>query len=367
MSPQKRLGVLTGGGDCPGLNALLRAVVKRGVLEFGHEFVGLVNGYQGLIEPELTQPLTIEEVRGILPKGGTILGTSNKANPFQYAVKEGNAYVDKDLSDVAVQRYRELKLDGLIAVGGDGTLSIAHRLAEEKGLKVVGCPKTIDNDLSGTDQTFGFDTARAICTEAVDRLHTTAESHDRVMVLELMGRHAGFLALDSGIAGGADVILLPEIPYRLDPIVAKLHRRGNRRRSFSVIVISEGAYPAGGQVAVLEKADAIPGRGVVRLGGAGKILADQLATRVEAEIRVTVLGHLQRGGGPTAADRLLATRFGCAVLDLIRDDRWDHMVGLKGRDIFPVPLGESKKERRVDPNGELVRYAKSLGINFGDE
>jgi ATP-dependent phosphofructokinase / diphosphate-dependent phosphofructokinase len=163
------------------------------------------------------------------------------------------------------------------------------------------------------------------------------------------------------------VILLPEIPYRLDPIVAKLHRRGNRRRSFSVIVISEGAYPAGGQVAVLEKADAIPGRGVVRLGGAGKILADQLATRVEAEIRVTVLGHLQRGGGPTAADRLLATRFGCAVLDLIRDDRWDHMVGLKGRDIFPVPLGESKKERRVDPNGELVRYAKSLGINFGDE
>jgi len=366
MSPQKRLGVLTGGGDCPGLNALLRAVVKRGILEFGHEFVGIINGYQGIVEPDLAGPLTLDETRGILPKGGTILGTSNKANPFQYAVKEGGAFVEKDLSDVAVQRYKDLKLDGLICIGGDGTLSIAHRLGQ-KGLKVVGCPKTIDNDLSGTDQTFGFDTARAICTEAVDRLHTTAESHDRVMVLEVMGRHAGFLALESGIAGGADVICIPELPYKLEPIVAKIHRRGNRRRSFSIIVISEGARPMGGGLAVVESAEAIPGRGVVRLGGAGKVLADALATQVEAEIRVTVLGHLQRGGGPTAADRLLATQYGCAVLDLIKDERWGHMVALKGRDIVQVSLAESKKERRVDPEGPMVRYAKSLGISFGDE
>lgn len=360
-----RLGVLTGGGDCPGLNALIRAVVKRGTLEFGHEFVGIENGYQGLIEPDMARPLATADTRGILPKGGTILGTSNKANPFQYALKEDGKWVEKDLSDVALKRWKELNLDGLIAIGGDGTLSIAHRLAG-LGLKVVGCPKTIDNDLSGTDQTFGFDTARAICTEAVDRLHTTAESHDRVMILEVMGRYAGFLALESGIAGGADVILIPEVPYQVEPIVAKIRRRATRKRSFSIIVISEGAYPKGGTMSVLQKAEDIPGRGVVRLGGAGKVLADVLARNIEAEIRVTVLGHLQRGGGPTAADRLLATRYGCRVLDLVRDGLWDHMVALKGRDIIPVPLSESKKERRVDPQGELVRFAKSLGISLGD-
>ncbi|MFZ5471763.1 MAG: 6-phosphofructokinase [Myxococcota bacterium] len=359
-----RLGILTGGGDCPGLNALIRGVVKRGILEFHHELVGIENGYQGLVEPELAHPLTLESTRGILPKGGTILGTSNKANPFSYAVKEGGVWVEKDLSAVALARAKELGLDGLVAVGGDGTLSIASRLSAH-GLKVVGCPKTIDNDLSGTDQTFGFDTARAICVEAVDRLHTTAESHDRIMVLEVMGRHAGFLALHAGIGGGADVILIPEIPYEIEPIVAKIHRRAIRKRSFSIIVVSEGAYPKGGAVSVVEKAEDIPGRGVVRLGGAGKVAADLLSKHVEAEIRVTVLGHLQRGGSPTAADRILATRFGCKVLDLVRDQQWGHMVALKGVDVVPVPLSESKKEKVVDPNGELVRFAKSLGINFG--
>lgn len=360
-----RLGVLTGGGDCPGLNALIRGVVKRGTHEFGHEFVGLENGYMGLVEPDLASPLTVEQTRGILPKGGTILGTSNKANPFQYAVKEGGRWVEKDLSDVAVRRFQELKLDGLIAIGGDGTLSIAHRLAQ-KGLPVVGCPKTIDNDLSGTDQTFGFDTARAICTDAVDKLHTTAESHDRVMILEVMGRCAGFLALESGLAGGADVILIPEVPYRIEPILEKIRKRGTRKRSFSIIVISEGAYPQGGQLAVVEKAEDVPGRGVVRLGGAGKVLADLLAEHVEAEVRVTVLGHLQRGGGPTAADRLLATRYGCKVLDLVRDRKWDHMVALRGSEIGFVSLAESKKERKVDPQGELARFARSLGVSLGD-
>jgi 6-phosphofructokinase 1 len=366
MSKKMRLGVLTGGGDCPGLNALIRGVVKRGILEFGHEFVGIENGYMGLVEPDMAGPLTLAETRGILPKGGTILGTSNKANPFQYAVQEGGAWVEKDLSHVALQRFQELKLDGLIAIGGDGTLSIAHRLAG-LGLKVVGCPKTIDNDLSGTEQTFGFDTARAICTDAIDKLHTTAESHDRVMVLEVMGRNAGFLALESGVAGGADVILLPEIPYKVDPIVQKIRRRGRRKRSFSIICVSEGAYPAGGSVSVVSTAADTPGRGVVRLGGAGKVAADLLADHIEAEIRVTVLGHLQRGGGPTAADRLLATRYGCAVLDLVARGQWDHMVALREARITSVSLAESKKERKVDPKGDLVRYAKSLGTCFGDE
>ncbi len=366
MGSKLRLGVLTGGGDCPGLNALIRAVVKRGVSEFGYEFVGIENGYMGLVEPDMAAPLTLDDVRGILPKGGTILGTSNKANPFQYAVKQPDGtYLEEDLSDRVVQRMAELRLDGLVAIGGDGTLSIAHGLGK-KGLKVVGCPKTIDNDLTGTDQTFGFDTARAICTDALDKLHTTAESHQRVMVLEVMGRYAGFLALDSAIAGGADVVLIPEIPYRVEPILAKLRKRTSRRRSFSIITVSEGAYPEGGSLSVAAAADEMPGRGVVRLGGAGKVAADLLAKHIEAEIRVTVLGHLQRGGGPTAADRLLATRFGCKVLDLVRDGQWGHMVGLQGRDIVPVKLSETTKSRRVDPNGELVLFAKSLGMSFGD-
>jgi phosphofructokinase-like protein len=365
MPQPLRLGVLTGGGDCPGLNALIRGLVKRGVHEFGHEFVGIENGYMGLLEPELTRPLTEEDTRGILPKGGTILGTSNKANPFEYAVQENGKWVEKDLSDEVLRRAAELKLDGLVAIGGDGTLTIGHKLTE-KGLKVVGCPKTIDNDLSGTDQTFGFDTARGIVTEAIDRLHSTAEAHDRVMVVEIMGRHAGFLTLDSGIAGGADVILIPEIPYKIDSIVEKVRRRGRRKRSFSIIAIAEGAYPAGGNVAVAEKAEDIPGRGVVRLGGAGKVCADLLARHIEAEIRVTVLGHLQRGGTPSAADRVLATLYGCKVLDLVRDGQWDHMVALRNGKIVTAPLSESRKERRVDPSGETVRFAKSMGISFGD-
>ncbi|MBZ4419907.1 6-phosphofructokinase [Myxococcus sp. RHSTA-1-4] len=365
MPRSLRLGVLTGGGDCPGLNALIRGLVKRGTHEFGHEFVGIENGYMGLVEPGLTHPLTEEDTRGILPKGGTILGTSNKANPFAYPFRENGHWVDRDVSDQVLRRCEELKLDGLVAVGGDGTLSIGHRLAS-RGLNVVGCPKTIDNDLSGTDQTFGFDTARLIVTEALDRLHSTAEAHDRVMVVEIMGRHAGFLTLDSGIAGGADVILIPEIPYQVESIVEKIHRRATRRRSFSIIAISEGAYPVGGTLAIQEQAGEVPGRGVVRLGGSGRVCADLLAKHVDAEIRVTVLGHLQRGGSPSAADRLLATRYGCKVLDLVRDGQWNHMVALRAGEIVAVPLSESRKERRVDPSGELVRFAKSMGISFGD-
>lgn len=360
-----RLGVLTGGGDCPGLNPLLRGMVKRGILEFGHEFVGIENGYQGLIDPEMARPLSLADTRGILPRGGTILGTSNKANPFAWAVREGGKWVEQDLSELALKRFKELGLDGLIAVGGDGTLSIAHRFSA-LGMKVVGCPKTIDNDLSGTDQTFGFDTARAFVTDAIDRLHTTAEAHARVMVVEIMGRHAGFLTLESGVAGGADVILIPEIPYRVQSIVEKIKSRGNRRRSFSVIAVSEGAYPLGGAVSVQAEANEVPGRGVVRLGGSGRVLADELARHIEAEIRVTVLGHLQRGGGPTAADRLLATMYGCKVLDLVAANKWGQMVALQNGKIVSISLAESRKERKVDPSGEMVRFAKSMGISFGD-
>ncbi|MBL9039176.1 MAG: 6-phosphofructokinase [Archangium sp.] len=360
-----RLGVLTGGGDCPGLNAVLRGLVRRGVLEFGHEFVGILNGYEGLIEPDLTVPLTLDMVSGILHKGGTILGTSNKANPFQYPVRVNGKFENRDLSSRALATMAEHRIDALVCIGGDGTLTIGHQLAQ-LGVKVVGCPKTIDNDLSGTDQTFGFDTAVGIVTEAIDRLHTTAEAHQRVMVVEIMGRDAGFLTLESGLAGGADAILIPEIPYDVQSVVKRVRDRWEHKRKFSIIAISEGAFPRGGDRAVVDKAEDIPGRGVVRLGGAGKVLAELLAPHLEAEIRVTVLGHLQRGGSPSAYDRVLATMYGSMVLDLVKANRFDHMVCLRDGKLGFTSLEESRKERRVDPAGDKVRMAKAMGISFGD-
>lgn len=359
-----RLGVLTGGGDCPGLNAVLRALVRRGVSELGYEFVGIQNGYEGLILPDLTMPLGLMEVRGILQKGGTILGTSNKADPFAYAIKEGGRTVTKDMSDVVLKRIKALKLDGLVVIGGDGTLTMAHQLAE-RGVRVVGCPKTIDNDLSGTDQTFGFDTAVNVISEAIDRLHTTAEAHQRVMVVEIMGRNAGFLTLEGGLAGGADFILIPELPYDVEKIVGRLQEMYETKKKFAIVAISEGAFPRGGEQAVQQSAADIPGRGVVRLGGSGKVLADLLAPHLEAEIRVTVLGHLQRGGSPSPMDRVLATMYGAMVLDLVRDAKWDHMVCLREGKLGFSPLGESRKERHVDPASDKVRLAKSIGISFG--
>jgi 6-phosphofructokinase 1 len=360
-----RLGVLTGGGDCPGLNAVLRALVRRGVREFGHEFVGIQNGFDGLVQPDLTMPLTLSSVRDILNKGGTILGTSNRANPFAYAVREGDHYVERDLHAVAIDRMKALKLDGLVAIGGDGTLQIAHRFSQ-LGVRVVGCPKTIDNDLSGTDQTFGFDTAVHVIAEAIDRLHSTAEAHQRVMVVEIMGRNAGFLTLEGGLAGGADLILIPEAPYQVDKVVAAIEDLRRLGKKFAIIAISEGAYPAGGTQAVLAQAGEIPGRGVVRLGGSGKVLADLLAPKVEAEIRVTVLGHLQRGGAPCPSDRVLASLYGAMVLDLVARNQWDHMVCMRDGKLGFAALGESRKERVVDLSGDKVRLARSMGISFGD-
>ncbi|MFO7155842.1 MAG: ATP-dependent 6-phosphofructokinase [Pseudomonadota bacterium] len=362
----KRIGLLTGGGDCPGLNAVIRAVVKS-ANHRGWEVLGFLYGFQGVVEEIEPVRLGPEQVRGILARGGTILGTSNKANPFAYPVRHGDTWRDEDLSDLAVARLRRLGIDALICIGGDGTLQIAHGLAK-KGVPVVGCPKTIDNDLSETDVTFGFDTARETATDAVGKLYTTAESHDRVMILEVMGRNSGHIALHAAIAGGAHVALIPEIPYRIEPVVAKIRRRREQGQSYSIVVVAEGAYQVGGRQAVADPASAIPGRGVVRLGGAGKVAADLLRPLVqEHEIRVTVLGHLQRGGTPTAFDRILGSRFGCRAVELVEEGLFDHMVALHGSDVVAVPLERAAKTRLVDPNGELVRVARQLGIVFGDE
>lgn len=364
---KKRIGVLTGGGDCPGLNAVLRAVVKS-ACSLGWEVLGFEDGFAGIVEEDLAPiPLDLESVRGILDRGGTILGTSNRANPFRYAVRKGDGWVEEDVSDRTIARLRRLGVEALICIGGDGTLQIAHGLAQ-KGLPVVGCPKTIDNDLSDTDVTFGFDTARATSTDAVGKLHTTAEAHDRVMILEVMGRDTGHLALHSAVAGGADAILLPEIPYRIEPIVRAIRERTSRGRRFSIVVVAEGAKPLGGEQAVAESAASIPGRGVARLGGAGKVAADLLAEHVtEHEIRVTVLGHLARGGMPTAFDRVLGSRFGCEAVSLIERGLFDHMVAVQGDEVVAVPLRSASKTRLVDVEGQLVRNARQLGIVFGDE
>ncbi|WP_373045119.1 6-phosphofructokinase [Vulgatibacter sp.] len=363
----KRIGVLTGGGDCPGLNAVIRAVVKS-ACGLGWEVVGFEDGFTGVVEERLTpRVLDLAAVRGILDRGGTILGTSNKANPFRYAVHRGDSFVEADLSDQTIERLHRLGVDCLVCIGGDGTLKIAHQLAQ-KGFPVVGCPKTIDNDLSDTDVTFGFDTARSTATDAVGKLHTTAESHDRVMVLEVMGRDTGHLALHAAIAGGADAVLIPEVPYRIEPVCEMIRRRSARGQTFSIVVVAEGAAPAGGTQAVAESAAAIPGRGVVRLGGAGKVAADLLSQHVtDHEIRVTVLGHLARGGMPTAYDRLLGSRFGCGAVELIERGQFDHMVALQGNDIVARPLSSASVTRFVDVQGQLVRDARKLGIVFGDE
>ena len=358
-----RIGLATGGGDCPGLNAVIRAVVKRAA-QSQHSVVGLSHGFGGLFSANGVRELALDDISGILPRGGTILGTSNRSNPFSYPVKEGEALLERDLSDQAVARMRELGLDGLIMVGGDGSLQIARQLSE-KGLRVIGVPKTIDNDLAGTDQTFGFDSARNVAMRAVDMLHSTAEAHDRLMVLEVMGRDSGFIALEAGVAGGADIILMPEIPYHLEPVIAAVQARQARGRSFSIAVVAEGAYPAGGGQAVEEAQ--VWGRGTVRLGGAGRVLAERLAGRIDLEVRVTVLGHLQRGGSPSAFDRLLCTRLGAHAITLVDEGRWNRVAVLRGTDITDVPLSEeATATRRVNPHGQLVTTARQLGITFGD-
>jgi len=335
-----RIGVLTGGGDCPGLNAVIRAVVRKGVAEYGHEFVGFRDGWRGPLEGE-TVPLGVEQVRGILPRGGTILGTS-RTNPYKL-----------DWGPERIQnRMTELGLDALIAIGGEDTLGVARRLYDE-GVHVVGVPKTIDNDLAATDYTFGFDTAVNIAMEAIDRLHTTAESHHRALVVEVMGRHAGWIALQAGMAGGANVVLIPERPFDLAAVCDYVERRFRTHYS-PIIVVAEGATPKEGTMALA--AGELDSFGHVRLGGIGQLLADEVEKRTGKESRAVVLGHVQRGGTPTAFDRVLATRFGLGAIDAVQDGAFGQMVALRGTDIVRVPLSEATAELKTVP---LERYAEA--------
>jgi 6-phosphofructokinase 1 len=359
----KRLGILTGGGDAPGLNAVIRAVVKTACRDFTCDIVGIEDGYDGLVLPGKTRPLTPESVRGLLGRGGTVLGTANRGNPFARKVLRNGQEVVEDISHEVAAGLERLRLDGLIVVGGDGTLRIATELGQRFGLPIVGVPKTIDNDLDGTDVTFGFDTALGIATEAFDRLHTTAESHHRVMVLELMGRDAGFIALRAGIAGDADVILIPEIAFDMEVVCDKIRERVAAGRLFSLVAVSEGARPVGGQQMFRSTGDAVV---VARLGGIAFQVGADIEQRTGRETRVTVLGHLQRGGSPSPFDRWLATRFGAAAVRLAAAGGWGRMVGLRGAAIVDTPLEEATAHpKRVDPHGEPVQTARGLGIVFG--
>ena len=358
-----RIGVLTGGGDCPGLNAVLRAVVKTAINEYNWEVLGIEDGFEGLIQPGKVRRLSFEDVRGILPRGGTILGTTNRANPFHYEVETEAGCKVFDVSDDVVRLAQVLGIDVLIVIGGDGSLRIAHELMQ-KGLRVVGVPKTIDNDLQETAVTFGFDTAINTAMEALDKLHTTAESHHRVIILELMGRDAGWIALEAGIAGGADVILIPEIPYDLDVIAGKIQSRNQRGAKFSIIVVAEGARPVGGKAIYLEERDT---GGVQRLGGVGEHVAQQLQASCEVEVRVTVLGHLQRGGSPSAFDRLLASRFGAMAVHAAAEGKFGHMVALADQGITSVPIAEAvDKQKFVPLDSDILLTAFGLDICLGE-
>jgi ATP-dependent phosphofructokinase / diphosphate-dependent phosphofructokinase len=341
-----RLGVLTGGGDCPGLNAVIRAVVRRGVRAHRMEFLGFQDGWLGLLD-DATQPLGIRETTGILPRGGTILGSSG-ANPFRF---DGGPQRVLE----TIERHR---LDGLVAIGGEGTLTSAVALAE-MGARIVGVPKTIDNDLGGTDVTIGFHTAVQVATDAIDRLHSTAESHDRVMLVEVMGRHSGWIAIYAGMSGGADAILVPEQPFDIDAVCDHLRHRHASRSSFSIVVVAEGAVPVEGTLDLPEPP--LDENGFPRLGGLANHLAPEIEKRTGFQTRVTILGHVQRGGSPVAFDRLLATRFGIAAADLAAAGGWGRMVARKAQDIRDVPIAEAIAERNLVP----LDLCREAAVFFG--
>lgn len=358
--PTQRVGVLTGGGDAPGLNAVIRAVVKT-ACNAGWETIGLEDSFDGLIERDRWRVLTPKDVTGIIRIGGTILGTTNRGNPFRYPIKTSEG--TRDYSDRCLETFHELQLDALIVIGGDGTLAIAHQFWK-RGMPIVGVPKTIDNDIAGTTSCFGFDTAVDFATDAIDRLHTTAEAHHRVMVVEVMGRYAGWIALHSGVAGGADVILIPEIPYSLERVAERILERERWGARFSIVVAAEGAKPAGGTASVFRAA---AGQSAERLGGVGQKVAEALEALTEKEARAVVLGHLQRGGPPTAFDRVLATRFGAEAMELAIEGDFGKMVASCPPNIVGVPLDEIVgKMKLVPPDSDLVRTARAVGISFGD-
>ncbi len=364
MADEKVIGVLTGGGDCPGINAVIRAVAKAAIKHHGWKVIGFRDGYAGLVLRKSIE-LTNASTSGILNVGGTILGTSNKANPFRWAEQRVDGELTfSDRSSEVKEYCEELGLSALVCIGGDGTLSIAKGLFE-MGIPVVGIPKTIDNDLSGTDVTFGYDSAVATATNAIDKLHTTAESHHRIMVVEVMGRYAGWLALASGIAGGGDIILIPEIPFEIEKISEAVLDRAKRGKLFSIVVVAEGAMPAGGGKVIQQMVPDSPDP--IRLGGIAKLVGDQLELATNYEIRVTVLGHVQRGGSPTAHDRILATKYGVGAIELIEDKKFGDMVCLNGNTIGSVSIDEAVGKLKLVPtDSELIEAARRVGTAFGD-
>ncbi len=359
----KRIGILTGGGDAPGLNAVIRAAVKTAIYEYGCEVIGIHDGYDGFIKEGGVTPLSIENVRGLLARGGTILGTANRGNPYARKIIKDGQEVTIDVSDEIIRGIQRLEMDALLVLGGDGTLRSAHELFK-KGAPIIGVPKTIDDDIGGTETTFGFDTAVTTATEAIDKLHTTAEAHHRVMVLEVMGRDAGFIALHAGVSGGADVILIPEIPFKFEAVAAKVRERVERGYLFSILVVSEGAKSIDGGQVYSRKGDEVY---VPRLGGIGQAVGEYIE-RQGFETRVTVLGHLQRGGSPTPFDRWLATRYGAAAVRLAAQGKFDCMVALRAGRIVEVSLEEALAiPKRVDLHGDAMITARGMGISFGDE
>ncbi len=358
-----RIGILTGGGDCPGLNGVIRAVTLHARQTFGWEVVGIRNGFEGLYEEEYVD-LTPATTQHILSRGGTMLGSSNRANPFAYPVKlPDNRLEIHDVSARCLSNLQKLDLHGLIVVGGDGTMSFAQKFIQRGAPRIVGVPKTIDNDLEATDYTVGFQTAVEIVVEAIERLQTTAESHERIMVVEVMGRYAGWIALTSALAGGAHVCLIPEIDYDVDRVIEAFHRRHGRGVSYSIVVVSEGAKAKGGALSVVTAGDATKQE---KLGGAGQRLAEAIQAKTDYEVRTTVLGHIQRGGSPCAFDRELATRFGVKAVELVAEGKFGHVAALEAGKLVGKPIEKAvKKLKLVDPAGELVRTAKGVGIELG--
>jgi len=354
MSDIRCIGICTGGGDAPGLNAVIRAAVKSAILKYKWKVIGIPDGFDGLIWPEKARELTLKDVSGILPRGGTILGTTNRGNPFRYKTLENGVEVIRDISDEIIANKRKLGINAVISIGGDGSQTIAQELFE-KGMKIVGVPKTIDNDLSATEITFGFDTALYTATDAIDKIHTTAESHHRVMVIEVMGRDAGWIALEAGIAGGAHVILIPEIPFTLQRLCEYISEREGYGKRFTIVVVAEGVK--------------LPTelRQLSRGGSVGNLIGDGIALMAHKEVRVSVLGHIQRGGSPSPFDRILGTRFGVAAVELVARKEFGNMVCLRNASIQTVKIADAiGKLKMVDPQGEMVRTARAVGICFGD-
>ena len=359
----RKIGILTGGGDCPGLNAVIRGVTKP-AQDHGMTVFGILDGFEGFVEGK-TLELRNEDVSGILSRGGTILGSSNKGDPFHWPVEKDGKIEIVDKSQNVLRNYKALDLDAVIAIGGDGTMHICNKLMQ-MGINVVGVPKTIDNDLDATDVTFGHDSAVYVVSMALDRLHTTASSHHRVIVLEVMGRYAGWIALHGGLAGGADLILIPEIPFPWENVYDKIHKRELKGKRFSLVCVAEGAKPIGGQL--VTKGTDVKRTDPIQLGGIGKVVADNIEKNTGRETRVTVLGHLQRGGSPTPYDRILATKFGAFAISLAAKKKFGKMASLRGNEIVEVDIADAiSKQKLVKPDNQAVLAARAVGISFGDE